>query len=249
VASQYALATSGSKGYSGAALRAAGRNAASLQQQNNAQTGVLRAQEEAATRTELGNALTSTRGADLAAATNEADLGLRAGIANQGAGLEAGKANQTAYIDVQKANQGAALQKSLADAGFSQQAMLHMSDQELQTRLANAGFLVDQERIDDLRAYQHQQTLLQAQGQVLSASGAAAGSAQERMLQLQQLQQQYEAARQRGDQATMQMLATGIGYYLGGPAGAAAGHAVTSGGGGGDSSYINATNDPNSNLE
>ncbi len=221
VSQAYALA-GGHKGYGGADLRNAQRVGASLQQQNNMATGQLRAGEMATARQEYGQAVQGMRGQDIGVATTGADLALRAAQGNQQTGLQAGIANQGAVIDVAKANQTAALSKNIAQAGFDQQAMMHMSDQELQSKLANAGFHLSQEQIDDLRAHNLQQTQLEANGQVLQGGNAEA----QRQAQIKQLRAQYAMAVQQNNQkqqdATLGMLAQlGAAYATGGASAAA----------------------------
>ncbi len=247
VAQSYALA--GSKGgYGGYAIRGAQRAGAQAGQQLVGQVGQERAAEAATAREQEGGMLTGMRGQDLATAQTGAQLGLQAGIANQGANLGAAEANQGAGLEAARANQAADLQRSLTQAGFDQQTLMHMSDQELATKLANAGFKVTQEQIDDLRQHNLTQSQLEANGQTIGASQSEAN----RQLQIKQLRAQMAMAIQQNDQkkqdATLAMLAQlGAAYATGGAS--AAGGAALGGGGGGDMSYINATNDPNSNLE
>jgi hypothetical protein len=221
LAQQYAL-VGGQKGYGSGALRAAGRNVSALQAQGAAQTGILRAQEQAAARTEYGNALAGARAADIGVATTAGEQGLRAAQANQSATLEAARANQSTGLEAQRLNQATALQTTLANAGFDNAAAMRMSDQELQARLANAGFQITQQQMDDLRFQQQRQAQLAAYGATAAASGAAAGSAQDRAQKIAELQQMAADAKRRGDAATEQMYATMLASYLAGPAGGAA---------------------------
>jgi hypothetical protein len=213
VAAQYALAA-GHKGYSGAALRAAGRNAASTMQTTNAQAGALRAQEQATARDQYGNLLTQGRSQDITQSGTVADIGLRGAIANQSSALEAAKANQGSALEAAKANQTAKLQTDLAQANIDQQTILHASDQELQARLANAGFTLNQEQIDDLRLKTQRDQQIQATGQVLAGSAAAAAGSQEAALKLQELEARRQEAKAKGDAAEEQMYATLIASYL-----------------------------------
>lgn len=191
----YAMA-GGNKGYSGAGLRNAQRVGASLAQQTNAQTGVLRAQEIANARQEYGNALAAARGQDIGLATTGADLALRAAEANQRTGLTAGVEGARNEIEVARANQATELQRVLTQAGFDQQTILHSSDQELQARLANAGFKLSQEQIDDLRLNNQRQQQLAANGQMLSAGESQAN----REAQIRQARAQLALAIQQNDQ-------------------------------------------------
>lgn len=223
----YAMA-GGNKGYSGAAMRNAQRVGASLAQQNVAQTGVLRAQEIANARELYGNAIAQARGQDINLATTDADLALRAAEANQRTGLTAGVEGARNEIEVARANQAAELQRTLTQAGFDQDSIMHTSDQELQVRLANAGFKLSQEQIDDLRAHNQTQARLAATGQMLSASESAAN----REAQIKQARAQLALAIQQNDQrkqdAALAMLAElGAAYATGGGsavAGQAAGY-------------------------
>jgi hypothetical protein len=191
IRSQLAL-TAGSRGYSQGGQRRAADNIATLQQQNIAQTGELRAQEQAAAQQRVGEALSSGRQQDITLAT--------------------AKGGQE--LDAARANQAATLQTTLANAGWGNEAILKMSDQELQTKLANAGYKLTQQQMDDLREKAQRDWQLQAQGQALTAGQAAAGSAQDREAKLAQLRQMQEEAKRRGDAATEQMLATMISTYM-----------------------------------
>lgn len=191
IRSQYALA-SGARGYSQQALRTAQDNVAGLQQQNVADTGVLRAQEIAGAQDRLGTAIATGRGQDISIETVKGAQGL----------------------DAARANQAANLQTALANAGWSNEAILKMSDQEMQARLANAGFTLTQEQMDDVRARAHVDQVLQANRDTLAGSQAAAGSAEERRARLAQLQQMQADAKARGDAATEQMIGTVIASYL-----------------------------------
>lgn len=190
-AQQFALA-GGRGGYSTAGLRAAGRNAAAITQEGISRTGEVRAQEMAAANERLGQAIATGRGQDITVATTKGQL----------------------EMDAARANQAAQLQTTLANAGWSNEAILKMSDQELATRLANAGYKLTQEQIDDLRLKAQRDWQLQAQGQVLSSGQAAAGASSDREARLQQLRQMQEEAKRRGDAATEQMIATLIATYI-----------------------------------
>lgn len=228
VAGAYALA-GGHKGYGGAALRAAQRQEGATMQQTNAQAAEMRANEIARARAEYGQAVTNIRGQDIGLAQTAADLSLRAGMANQQTGLQGQIANQGAGIDVAKANQAAALQTQLTQAGFDQQTIMHMSDQELQTKLANAGMQLTQQQINDLRANNLRQAQLAANGQVIGASQNEA----ERQDRLKQLRAQYAMAVQANDQKQQEailgtMAQLGMGYATGGASMAAPGGGLTS---------------------
>lgn len=216
VSQAYALAA-GHKGYSTAALRNAQRVGAGLQQQNVTETGILRASEIANARQQYGQAVTAARGQDIGLSQAEAELALRAAQSNQQTGLSAAQTNQGAGVDIAKANMAAQLQTNLTKAGFDQQAIMHMSDQQLQVALANAGFQLSQQQINELRANNQRQTVIAAQGQVLGA-GEAQGS---RDAQIRQLKAQYAMAVQQNDQRKQDALLgtlaqLGAGYATGG---------------------------------
>ncbi len=189
VSQAYAMA-GGNKGYSGAALRNAQRVGAGLQQQNVMQTGILRANEVANARQQYGQAVDAARSQDISMAGTGAQLALQAAQGNQQTGLSAQVANQNAQLEAAKANQAAALQENLTKAGFDQASIMKMSDQELATKLANAGFKVSQEQIDDLRAHNVRQQQMDANAAVLGGDQAADARAQH----LKELQAQYAAA-------------------------------------------------------
>jgi hypothetical protein len=178
IAQQSALAGT-SHGYSGAALRAAGRNAAALSQENVAQTGELRAKEIADARDQYAGLVLGTRAQDISVAGTRSAQDL----------------------DAAKANQSAKLQTDLTNAGFSQQAILQMSDQDLKAKLANAGFTLTQEQLDDLRSNAQRDAQLKAQGQVLDAGGAQTRSDQSTVLGEEEIRQKMAEAKARGDAA------------------------------------------------
>jgi hypothetical protein len=178
IAAQSSLAA-GDRGYGSASRRLALRNVGALQQQNVAQTGELAAQEQAQARQEYANLVLGTRGQDIT--------------------VESTKSAQS--LDAARANQAALLQTDLANAGFDQAAILKMSDQQLAAAVANAGFKLTQQQIDDLRAYQQRQQQLLAQGQVLDASGAQTRSDTQAGLTRAEIEQKYQEAKARGDAA------------------------------------------------
>ncbi len=213
----YAM-SAGNKGYGGGALRNAQRVGAQLSQQNVAATGQLRANEMATARQEYGNAVGAARGQDIGLEQTRAAMGLQAATANQGANMDAARANQAAE-----------LQQKITQAGFDQQAVMHMSDQELAVKMANAGMQISQQQIDDLRAHNNTQSALEAQGQVLSGGNAQAMADLQRK-QLQANYQQALDAQKRKDEdaalaGTTQLVQN---YYTGGLGGLAKG----AGGGG-----------------
>lgn len=167
ISGQYALA-GGQQGYSQAGMRAAGRNAAALGQQVVGQVAETRAAEQAQARQEYANLVLGTRGQDITLAS----------------------AKGAQDLDAQRSNQAAKLQTDLANAGFDQQSLMKMTDQELTAKLANAGFKLTQEQIDDLRSYHQQQQRLAAQGQVLSGGLTQA-----------EIQAKRDEAKARGDAA------------------------------------------------
>ena len=228
IASQFALAGT-QHGYgAGAALRAAGRNAAALQQKNNLDTAQVRAQEQATARGQLGGALGQTREQDIGLAGKQADIDAarnqtqaqleqqaRAGNAaaqnelnrrQAELSLQGQTTNAQLGLEAGKANQAAKLQTDLANAGFSQQAILQMSDQELKAKLANAGFTLTQEQINDLRAQNANRNAIDSAGQLLDAEGRD----KDRELKRLELQQAYDRARQAGDQAQMNAILSAV---------------------------------------
>ena len=207
----------GHKGAGTAALRSAQTQGVKASQGAATDAAMIRAQEMASARSEYGNAVATVRGQDLGLAQTGADLDLRAATANQGAGLTAGIETAHGAIDVAKANQAARLQQNLTQAGLDQQAVLHMSDQQLQVALANAGFKLTQEQIDDLRAHNLRQAQLEANSQALGAGNAEAARNQ----RIKELRTQYAMAVQANDQksqdAALSMLADlGAAYATGG---------------------------------
>lgn len=198
IAQQYSLAAR-YHGYSGAGLRAAQRNAAGMAQTNIAQTAELRAKEQADARAELGRSISEGRGQDI---------------------TQAGQRGQQ-DLDAARANQTAKLQTDLTNAGFDQRTIEHMSDQELQVKLANAGFRLTQQQIDDLRWKNQRDQQLTATGQVMAGSSAAAAGERERELKLLEIRQRYEEAKANKDAAGMQMWATMAQEYIKSPSGQA----------------------------
>lgn len=217
----------GHKGAGTAALRGAQIQGVQASQNATAQAAEMRANEMAAARQEYGNAVSTIRGQDLGLHTAEADLGLRAATANQGAGLTAGIETQRNALEAAKANQATELQKNLTQAGLDQQAVLHMSDQQLQVALSNAGFKLTQEQIDDLRANNLRQAQLAANGQALAGGASEA----ERNQRIKELRTQYAMAVQANDQksqdsALAALADLGAAYATGGTSLAAQGGGV-----------------------
>lgn len=228
VAGAYALA--GSKGgYGGSAIREAQRQQGAAGQQLVGQVGQERAAEAATAREQEGGALANMRGQDLTGAQAGAQLGLEAQEANQRTGLSAQQSNQQTGLEAARSNQAAALQAQLTQAGFNQDALMKLSDQELQAHLANAGFHLTQEQIDDLRANNQEN---QRQSAINSATAAASGNAAN-ALALKQLRAQYALAAQKNDQAGMDRLFGMISKYAGGASSGGGGSGDSGGGGSG----------------
>ncbi len=211
----YALA-GGHKGYGGAALRQAQRMGAAQMQQTTGAAAQMRSQEMAQARGEYGQAVQGLRAGDLAVGTTGANLA-----------LEAAKANQGTALDAERANQATQLQQNLTQAGFDQNAILHMSDQDLQVKLANAGMQLTQQQIDDLRQNNATQNAIAAQGQVLSGSNAEA----QRQAQIKQLRAQYAMAVKANDQKQQDAILGTLAQL--GAAYATGGGSVAAGAGGG----------------
>lgn len=244
IAAQFALAGT-QHGYgAGAALRAAGRNAAALQGKAALDAAQLRAVEQQQARGQLITATGQGREQDIdiaktqagfeqqsgivgaqlgtqvsisnadrdaARAMKQADLEQAAAAGNAAAQNElnnrqaalnqqANLANQEQGLRASIANQDAQLKTDLANAGFTQQAILQMSDQDLKRQLANAGFQLTQQQIDELRRSNITGETLQAHGQLLNYD------TNQKQIEVQraQLLAQAEAARRAGN---MQMWA------------------------------------------
>lgn len=126
-ANQFALSQAGGGQNAGLAQRQAMINAGDINQQAAGQQALLRAQEIATARGQLGGALDSARGADIGLATGQASLQQGANLANAGA------LNQTNIAQGQL-TQGA----SLANAGAANNANLVQGQLTNATALANA---------------------------------------------------------------------------------------------------------------
>lgn len=111
IANQYALAQAANGQNAGLAARQAAINAAEIGQQSIGQQALLRAQEIATARGQLGSVLDSGRGQDIGLAQQQAGLQQQANLANQGA-TNSASATQL----------GADVQTRLANAGFSNTA-------------------------------------------------------------------------------------------------------------------------------
>ena len=159
VASQYALAQAANGMNSGAATRQAMINAAEANQQGIGQQALLRAQEIATARGQLGGVLDSARGADIGLASNQAGLQQQTNLANQGAinttNLQQGAMNQQVALANQGAtNQGILTQAQIAaaaelqNAGAMTDVSKFNSGQAQALNLANAGFQQDASKVN-----------------------------------------------------------------------------------------------------
>jgi hypothetical protein len=127
ISNQYALAQGANGTGSGLALRQAMMNAGDMNQQSIGQQALLRAQEIATARGQLGGVLDQARGADVGLATNQAGLQQQAGLANQGA------------LNTQSLTQGQMAQGvNLANAGFQNTASQTQAQLDAAQRAQNA---------------------------------------------------------------------------------------------------------------
>lgn len=131
IANQYALAASANGMNTGLAQRQAMINAADLNQQSIGQQALLRAQEIATARGQLGSVLDQGRGQDISMATSQASL-------NQGVNLANAGFTNTASMTQAQLNQAV----QLANAGFKNtatttQAQLDAAQKALNVSQAN----------------------------------------------------------------------------------------------------------------
>ena len=149
VANQYALAQAATGMNTGLAQRTAMINAADASQQAIMQQALLRAQEIAAARGQLGGVLDSARGADIGLATNQAGLQQQANLANTGAlntsTLTQAQLSQQAAIQQAQLQQGASQfnagqsnDAATANATLAQQAALANQQASMQAGTQNA---------------------------------------------------------------------------------------------------------------
>jgi hypothetical protein len=144
VANQYALAQAANGMNTGLAQRTAMINAAEMNQQAIMQQAILRAQEIAQARGQLGGALDSARGADLSLAGQQAGLQQQTNLANAGA---ANTANLT--------------QAQLAQAQAIAQAQLQQGASQFNAQASNAATM-EQAQLQQAAALANQQAGLTA---------------------------------------------------------------------------------------
>jgi hypothetical protein len=188
MSSQLAM-VGGNKGYSGASQRQALRNVSALQQQNNAQTSVLRAQEQVQARGELANLTGQIRTQDIGTATTNAGLQqqarqeyaaaqnrmteLQAQIRQQGGQFNAAQANEVtklqAQLDAQRAQANATQGTDVSKFNAGQQNEVARANMEaqLRTNLANLDAQLKSRGMDDEQRRAYLQAYVQTQGQVL----------------------------------------------------------------------------------
>lgn len=129
IANQYALAQSANGNQSGIALRQAMIGSSELNQQAIGQQALLRAQEIATARGQLGGVLDQGRTQDLNLAQGQAGLQQQTALANQSA-TNTGNITQL----------GADVQTKLANAGFVNTQNMTQAQLNQAIQLANAGF-------------------------------------------------------------------------------------------------------------
>ena len=194
-AAQSSLAA-GHKGYSTAALRAAMRNTAALQQTNNAQTGILRAQEQAQGRQELAGVIQGTRAADIDVAKANAGFSqetglnyaqaqnrmaeLQAQITQAGGQFNAAQQNELAKLQAQldagnaQFNAGQRNETARFNAGEANKGATTDSEVRLRTELANLDAQLKAQGMNDEQRRAYLQAYLVNQGQVLQSDAAYA---------------------------------------------------------------------------
>ncbi|MES2342938.1 MAG: tail fiber domain-containing protein, partial [Pseudomonadota bacterium] len=179
IAAQSSLAA-GHKGYSTAALRAAGRNTARLQQENNAQTGILAAQEAAQARGELAGVIQSTRATDVDVAKTNAGYSQETGLTYAGAQnrmkeLQAQITQSGGQFNAAQQNELTKLQAQLDsgnaqfNAGEVNKGAALDTESQLRTNLANLDAELKNRGMNDEQRRAYLQAYLTNQGQVLQA--------------------------------------------------------------------------------
>jgi len=167
IANQYAMAQAATGQNAGLAARQAAINSAGINQQSIGQQALLRAQEIATARGQLGGVLDSGRGQDIGLAGQQAGLSQQVNLANQSA-LNTGA----------QAQLGADVQTRLANAGFVNTASMNQAQLNQAIALANAGFkntaMTTQAQLDAAQAQLNTQAvnqIAQANQQTSLAAG------------------------------------------------------------------------------
>jgi hypothetical protein len=155
IAQQFAMAKA-QKGYGGlSAMRAAQRNASGMALKAGLDNSLLRAQETATARGQLGTALTSTRGLDQNMAVTQAQLDQQAGLQNAQLGTNVNLANASAANSAasQQANLtqgasqfGAAAQNTMAQRQAELDQAANIATEEMALRAATTNQATDQQR-------------------------------------------------------------------------------------------------------
>lgn len=133
-----------------AALKAAGRNTAKLQQQTNLDAAMARVKEQDDARRSLLSALDSTRGQDIAVGTTDATLSQDAAKTNAGAANTAGLTGAQLSTDVAKFNAGAENTRGLTQAQIDAERERFNTGETNKGTLTDAGFKQDAAKTNTL---------------------------------------------------------------------------------------------------